>query len=84
MMKRNSNKKEYQSKRDKPVHSSKVRSIAKKGGRGAYAWGAPGDELNVPPMDKDDPCYESAEVIHKNTMYLIQHSLTHSFIHSGG
>ena len=66
------NKREYQMKQDKYIHSSKIRSIAKKGGRGAYAWGAPGDELNVPPMDKEDPCYESEEVRHTH-VYACSH-----------
>ena len=66
------NKREYQMKRDKYIHSSKIRSVAKKGGRGAYAWGAPGDELDVPPMDKEDPCYESEEVRYIPTHSYIQ------------
>jgi programmed cell death protein 4 len=69
------NKREYQMKRDKYIHSSKIRSVAKKGGRGAYAWGAPGDELDVPPMDKEDPCYESEEVRHTHT-YSHTHTIT--------
>ena len=67
------NKREYQMKRDKYIHSSKIRSVAKKGGRGAYAWGAPGDELDVPPMDKEDPCYESEEVRHTSTFTHTNH-----------
>ena len=69
------NKREYQMKQDKYIHSSKIRSIAKKGGRGAYAWGAPGDELNVPPMDTEDPCYESEEV-RQTHMYTLVHTKT--------
>ena len=73
------NKREYQMKRDKYIHSSKIRSVAKKGGRGAYAWGAPGDELYVPPMDKEDPCYESEEVRQTDTH---THTHTHSHTHT--
>jgi len=47
--------------KDRPVHSEKLRSFAKKGGRGRFGWGAPGDEMDIPEMDRNDPCYYSGE-----------------------
>eukprot|EP00961_Rhodomonas_salina_P024366 328136-Rhodomonas_salina.1 len=36
-------------------------AATKKGGSGTANWGKPGDELEIAPIDHDDPAYDSAD-----------------------
>ena len=51
-------------KREMDHHLSRtgVRGETKKNGAGGkFTWGKPGDEMDIPPTDPNDPVYESPE-----------------------